>query len=220
MLFNFPSNKEKVSVNLRISIETNNKIRKLAEKHKTMVSDIYITLIEESLKEYESLFGPIEERKEKPHYMEVKKKEQKEIQVEESDTDEVIVITAPGPARIPELSIDIEDQETKKAIKNGWTKYPRCTGCETIERRRFSGSLCYKCYFDRKDKDKDLGHNGKDKRPQYGEVKIDQTKFKYCNYLNCPNRGIAYPVYKMINDNEKYYCSEKCKEKNTLKLSY
>jgi hypothetical protein len=73
MLFNFPSNKEKVSVNLRISIETNNKIRKLAEKHKTMVSDIYITLIEESLKEYESLFGPIEERKEKPHYMEVKK---------------------------------------------------------------------------------------------------------------------------------------------------
>lgn len=107
-----------------------------------------------------------------------------------------------------------ENEGNEEAHKNGWIKHPCCSVCGTTKRKQCSGSRCTRCYF-KKIKQFESKKNSTQIRKTPSGYPKDE---RYCNYIGCPDRGKTHKTEDMIEVNGRFYCTESCYEKNTLKM--
>jgi DNA-binding MarR family transcriptional regulator len=126
MKFNFPEDKKTESVNISIYVGDINRVRTLAKKHNCTINDIYKTLINEALQDYEEQFGKIAPEEPKKNFSAIR-----------------------DWTPIAETKEEIEEAVVDTSSDKTWgvDGTVKCLDCGTTEREHVGLGRCSLCYY-------------------------------------------------------------------------
>lgn len=225
MKFNFPTDKKTESVTISIYDRDIKKIRSLAEKYKCTQQDIYKTIINEALEEYEEKNGLLIEVDTKQKYS-VKRDLWEAGDNKRNEALGENKFDGGGDLRTKEEKVKeiIPIQENEDKLNKfghkivGWSyAHDSCIECGTTdERRHMAKGFCTKCYY----------HNNNPKKLPKNWYKKDVLQHQvdeiihrkplpqnfgviaYCNYILCAKK--KFNLADGIEHNDKKFCSEEC----------
>lgn len=188
MKFNFPSNTQVESVNLRIKVTTGNKIRAIAKERNIPITEVYQTLIEEAIEDYRALYP----------------EKTKEVTAKKVYSVKRDLYEAGDNKREPTEDFDGGGDQRTKEVKDtmlasgGWAVgYSECVSCHTTERKHVARGYCSKCYYQEKAKGNPY--------PGFSKEKEKKPNCKECgtNEILYPRFGLCSSCYHQIKTSGK-----------------